>query len=387
MLQRFISRLLFPAILLTSCSGDDNIPMVGVGLDDVYFIPRMQKLPLHSELTGSSYLWTVTDSSGERVRTGGSRSFVFLEAAEGAYEVTLTIAGDDGTVSATATVNVYHEEVEYSPYITRVYEYRPAPGQFINTMPEYEEGDNYGTMLEKAERCISGTADELISLGGWGGYVTFGFDHTIVSDPDAPELRLWGNAFYNETTDGTRGGSAEPGIIWVSLDENCNGLPDDTWYELAGSEFDSTLRGYILTYTRPSILNGPIGWTDCEGNAGTLPHIPFHSNPYFPQWLDDTELTFSGSLLPGNASLVAGSSSDYFLSSFAWGYADNHPNTESALNSFDLANARDAAGMPVSLPGIDFVRVVTGLRQVCGPIGETSTELSRAADLRLLPAD
>ena len=360
--------------------------MVGIGLDDVYFIPRMQKLPLRSELTGNSYLWTVTAPSGETVRTATSRSLIFLEAEEGAYEVTLTISGDDGTLTSTATVNVYHEEVEYSPYISRVYEYCPAPGQFINTMPEFEEGDTYGSMLEKATRCISGTADELISLGGWGGYVTFGFDHTLVSDPDAPELRLWGNAFYNETTDGTRGGSAEAGIIWVSFDENCNGVPDDTWYELAGSEFDHTVRNYAVTYTRPTADNGPIGWADCNGNSDTQPHLSFHSNPYFPQWLDDTELTFTGSLLPANASLTAGSSSDYFLTSFPWGYADNHPNSESALNSFDFANARDAAGMPVSLPGVDFVRVVTGIRQICGPIGETSTELSRAADLRLLPA-
>lgn len=27
-----------------------------------------------------------------------------------------------------------------TPYITRVLDYVPAPGQFINTMPEYEEG-------------------------------------------------------------------------------------------------------------------------------------------------------------------------------------------------------------------------------------------------------
>ncbi len=385
MLQRYLPLILLPSLLLTSCSGDDNIPMVGIGLDEVYFIPRMQKLPLRSELTGSSYLWTVTASSGETVRSATSRSFIFLEAEEGAYEVTLSIIGDEGTVVASTIVNVYQEEIAYSPYISRVYEYRPAPGQFINTMPEYEEGDTYATMLEKAERCISGTADELISLGGWGGYVTFGFDHTLVSYPDGPELRLWGNAFYNETSDGTRGGSAEAGIIWVSLDENCNGIPDDTWYELAGSEFDNTVRDYIITYTRPSTDNGAILWTDCDGNSGAQPHLPFHRNSYFPQWLDDTELTFSGSLLPGNATLVAGSSSDYFLSSFAWGYADNHPNTESALNSFDFANARNAAGMPVSLPGVDFVRVATGIRQICGPIGETSTELSRGADLRLLP--
>ena len=28
-----------------------------------------------------------------------------------------------------------------SPYMTKVLEFRPAPGQFINELPEYEEGD------------------------------------------------------------------------------------------------------------------------------------------------------------------------------------------------------------------------------------------------------
>ncbi|MDR2473394.1 MAG: hypothetical protein LBD53_07550, partial [Tannerella sp.] len=28
-----------------------------------------------------------------------------------------------------------------SPYINKVYDYVPAPGQFINVLPEYEPGD------------------------------------------------------------------------------------------------------------------------------------------------------------------------------------------------------------------------------------------------------
>lgn len=384
-LYRLITLLTTLPLLLTGCSDSDSIPMVGVGIDDVYFIPRMQKLPLQSELTGNAYRWTVTSPDGTTREISRSRACVFLEAAEGKYEVRLTISGDDGTMEATTTVNVIHEDVEYSPYITRVYEYCPAPGQFVNTMPEYEDGDTYSTMLAKVESCIGGTADEMISLGGWGGYVTFGFDHTIISNPSAPELRLWGNAFYNEMADGTKGGSAEPGIIWVSFDENCNGIPDDTWYELAGSEFASTRRGYVLTYSRPEADASAVTWTDCDGLTGSQPHLPFHRNAYFPKWLDDNALTFTGSLLPDNASLYPGSSTEYFLRSFDWGYADNHPNSESALNSFDFANARDAVGMPVILPGVDFVRVCTGLRQINGAIGETSTELSRAADLRLLP--
>ncbi len=385
------TNLVFPLVAiafaasLQGCETSDNgnIPMIGVGLEDVYFVPRMQKLPLRPEFTGDSYEWTLTTPSGKTSIVATSRSYIFLEAEEGAYTLSLRINGDDGAFTVSTKVNVVHEEIEYSPYISQVYEYRPAPGQFVNQMPIYEPGDTYATMLAKAEKCIKGTADELISLGGWGGYVTFGFDHTIVSDPENPELRIWGNSFYNTGYDG-KGGSAEPGIVMVSFDENCNGIPDDTWYELAGSEFANTVHGYTVKYRRPATENGDIKWSDDTGSTGKIPHLPFHRNAYFPMWLEEDELSFNGSLLPPNGALAPGSQTDYILQSFSWGYADNHPNSETELNSFHFRNARDISGMPAVLPGVDFVRVYTAVNQVCGAIGETSTEISRAADRRLL---
>ena len=62
-----------------------------------------------------------------------------------------------------------------------------------------------------------------VSLGGFGGYIVVGFDHSIDNSGDY-DLGILGNSFS---------GSSEPGIVWVMQDENGNGLPDDTWYELA----------------------------------------------------------------------------------------------------------------------------------------------------------
>lgn len=57
-----------------------------------------------------------------------------------------------------------------SPYLSNVYEYRPAPGQFINELPEYEEGDTHASMLEKvAENLCGEERPGMISLGGFGG--------------------------------------------------------------------------------------------------------------------------------------------------------------------------------------------------------------------------
>lgn len=372
------------ASLTAACTSDnDNIPMMNVGLDDAYFVARMQKLRLCPDLTGDSYQWTVTAPDGTSTVAADTRDYIFLEAREGVYAVTLAISDNGELLTTSTTVHVIHEDVEYSPYISRVYEYCPAPGQFVNQLPLYDEGDTYADMLAKAERCIAGTADEPISLGAWGGYVTFGFDHTIVSRPEGGELRLWGNAFYNESMPGVTGGSAEPGIVSVSFDANCNGIPDDPWYELAGSEYPlNTTTGYSVAYTWGDTTDSDIEWTSLTGESGTIPHLRFHPNSYFPQWITEKSLTFTGSKLPGNGMRVEGSS-DYFLKAYAWGYADNHPNTEAELNTFSIGHAVDSRGVPVALPGVDFVRVHTAVQQVCGPIGETSTEVSRAADLTL----
>ena len=40
------------ALLLYGCT--DEIPMVNLGIDDVYYIARMQKLDLHPALTGEN---------------------------------------------------------------------------------------------------------------------------------------------------------------------------------------------------------------------------------------------------------------------------------------------------------------------------------------------
>ena len=109
----------------------------------------------------------------------------------------------------------------------------------------------------------------------------------------------------------------------------------------------------------------------------------FHNQEYFPKWINEDSLTFSGSLLAPNGEDVSGNGTYYILYSYPWGYVDNHPNEYSELNSFDLSRAVDPYGNPVNLPGIDFVRVYTGVNQYCGWIGETSTELSRACDLHV----
>ena len=392
----FISLTATAILTMTGCTAD--IPTVSLGIDDSYYIERMRKLPLHPALTGREYRWTLTRPGGSADVVSQERDYIFMQAEEGKYHVRLDIIDPDSPYSHEFTVTVMHEEVEYSPYISRVYEYCPAPGQFVNEMPRYEEGDGYADILQTAEESISGTNDIMITLGGYGGYVTFGFDHTVVNVPGEADFRIWGNCFYELTNPDRKGGSAEPGIVMVSYDSNCNGLPDDEWYELAGSEYHSpaTRHGYSLTYRRPDpnrdIVADEdnslddiyyISWEDSLGETGWISKNIFHNQDYFPRWITDDSLTFSGSLLAPNAEDASGNGTYYVLYSYAWGYVDNHPNEYAGLNSFDIGNAVDRDGKPVNLPGADFIRVYTGVNQYCGWLGETSTELSRAQDLHI----
>ena len=55
----------------------------------------------------------------------------------------------------------------------------PAAGQFVNGLPPYEEGDDETTMCAKClQRLEQGS---LVSLGGFGGYITVGFDSPILN--------------------------------------------------------------------------------------------------------------------------------------------------------------------------------------------------------------
>ena len=291
---------------------------------------------------------------------------------------------------------------EVSPYIYRVWEYAPAPGQFVNQLPEYEAGDDANMMRLKAEEAIADDNRGLISLGGWGGYVVFGFDHLVVNRPDNKDFVILGNSFYSEANPNPDarpyGGSAEPGVVWVSYDANGNGKPDDEWYELAGSEHTNPLtrHDYSVTYYRPADSHIPmpgttqkyitdslyIRWCDNVAQSGYLFQNAYNTQPYFPEWLDADSLTFSGTRLPDNGVDESGTGSYYVLYAYEYGYADNHPNT-SALAGLDIQWAVKTDGTPADLPGIHFVKVQSGLLQQCGWLGETSTEVMGAIDLSM----
>ena len=389
----------FAALALTmSCTGDDA-PMVSLGIDDVYYLPRMKAYLLQPAFTGDEYRWTLHRNGKDSV-VSTEHSYIFLAKDTGTYDMTFEIFDTETPYKHDFRFNVLHEEVEYSAYISKVYDYRPAPGQFVNTMPEYIEGDTKEDMIKKVEENISGTNDVMISLGGYGGYVVFGFDHTVMNVKGKYDFSVYGNSFYSDIDEykHRKAGSCEPGIVMVSFDKNQNGEPDDEWYELAGSEYynPETRKNYSITYYRPEPDHKPvpnwemqisdeeyIRWTDNEGMDGYMAQNLYHTQDYFPSWSDEKEMTFVGTLLKPNGKDESGMGRYYVLYSYPWGYVDNHPNQYLDLISFNIDWAVDNEGNHVDLPGVDFIKVFTAVNQQCGWIGETSTEIIRARDLHI----
>ena len=252
-----------------------------------------------------------------------------------------------------------------SPYLKHVYEYVPAMGQFINTLPAYEEGDDAETMCRKCEEALADNKRGLVCLGGWGGYITFGFDHAV-QNKEGKDLQILGNAFLMSGNEAY--GSSEPGIVLVSRDDNKNGMPDDRWYELKGSLYDhpQTNHHFERTYTR----------------AGDTIRNAFHKQPYYPQWIEEDEITFRGALLPPQTEKIG---NQYVQRILDFGYVDNKPNNDKDGTSFDLSWAVDEAGQPVELTEVDFIRVYTAVDENVPLTGEISTEIQGAIDLHLKP--
>jgi len=276
-----------------------------------------------------------------------------------------------------------------SPFVSRIVEYKPAPGQFINQP---------GIGTPEAAESIVGGLDGIVSLGGFGGYIVVGFDQKIWNDPDNPygvDFTIVGNAIPN---------SSEPGVVMVMCATGC-GEHNGVWYELKGSNHDlpSTIHNYTITYKNPeSDVAADVPWKDSTGKNGALKKVSQHQQPYyplpeiFPDYPQD-EVSFTGTLIESG---IDDENPQFIrIPSLAYGYVDNHPfdgwappflpdnpKTVDALegsggDAFDIDWAVDKDGKPVYLEGIDFIRIYTAVNANAGWLGEVSTEVSAVIDV------
>lgn len=254
---------------------------------------------------------------------------------------------------------------------SRVYEYLPAPGQFINEQVVLRTMDEACAWAEKQ----LASPDAGVSLGGFGGYIVVGFDRPVICT-GGYDFAVEGNAFAT---------SSEPGIVWVMEDTNGNGAPDDAWYELRGSEYGKpeTLQEYAVTYYRPAEKGAGVAWTDNLGRSGTLERLNFHTqDSYYPAWVGADSYTLRGTRLEARN---YSDGTKWIAPPYEWGYADNFSTAdrpaESNANMFRIADAVRSDGEPAGLTSIDFVKIQTGVHAQSGELGEISTEVFAVRDL------
>lgn len=286
-----------------------------------------------------------------------------------------------------------------SPYIARVFDYLPAPGQFVNVFPAYKPGYTQDSINAQLEAALVGKTDATVSLGSYGGYIVFGFDHPVLN-MHGYDVKIYGNAIQSASVPDMVGGSCEPGIIMVGVDKDGDGVPSDgdVWYEIKGSSYDQCQHGFEVTYYKPDenkvrvpheswrFINDVeyVYWTSndqvTDSTSGHVWRNTFHSQPYWPLWIEDTVLTFRGTKLPNLAiDMSGGNGNNWFQPFFGEGYVDNLPNGQEP--GFKIDWAIDEDGNAVALDHIDFIKVYCGQLAYCGWLGETSTEVSGAVDL------
>ncbi|TVR04730.1 MAG: hypothetical protein EA403_04545 [Spirochaetaceae bacterium] len=269
-----------------------------------------------------------------------------------------------------------------SPYITQVFDYKYGVGQHASLVGP--DG------MAHAQRFV-GTDSRFVYLGGWGGYIVAGFDHDVPNLSGKKDF-----AVYTQP-----GVGDEPGVVFVMADVNGNGLPDDIWYELSGSETgkcynttDCYIRDYQVTYFRPTESDDNIIWEDNQDPQGYGELVPGFGDSSASWWWEGRgnvdKVTFSGVKLP-NSKHQVGSDWNDFVDRHTWGYAENYSGTDlrtlpfgtttRTANVFDIGNAVDGDGNPVSLPSIRFIKIQTGVFQIAGWLNEVSTEVSGAVSL------
>lgn len=270
-----------------------------------------------------------------------------------------------------------------STYATKMIECLPAPGQFV------------GQLTVPDETYCVGEDGGMVSLGGFGGYIILEFAKPIVNDPHNPygvDFTIHGNSFIANLY----GVWTEPGAVMVMKDENHNGIPDDTWYELAGSDYylSTTKKNVSMTYYNPHyIKRHTIAYSVSDGTAGAMRTNNFHQQSYFPGDYafncDRDSITYTGSLIQGCIDLSTPNYIENYRAQL-FGYCDNkgavrnevhNPYTTSMTrggDGFDLDWAVDKDGNYVQLDTIHWVKIYTSLNQDGGWLGELSTEVTWA---------
>ncbi|MDR0597219.1 MAG: hypothetical protein LBG14_01785 [Treponema sp.] len=309
----------------------------------------------HSD-AGVSYAWTVSgdDSSRTWTTSGGGELLHITPKTAGTYTITVDVTGRDYVSGSVITKTAAAELVCYAaPLPGGTFVSPPplrnfAPGQFT------DGGSGYGW-----------------SLGSIGGYMVWTVDHQ-------PSYEIKGNPF---------GTWCEPGVVWMQEDNNGNGLPDETWYELPGGDDDDPYqknritRRYAITWFRgdgtveqhrsQSNRNRVSYWVDSKGRTGMLDPGAFPGS----EWgVTGNWVAYTCTLLRDDGNIGTSNYSDLVAEYYV----------DASYTTFPVSKAMRADGTPANLTAVKFIKVQTARFRYGGIFGEVSTEVKYADGLGYL---
>ncbi|MCH7925041.1 MAG: hypothetical protein IIC51_05865 [Planctomycetes bacterium] len=288
-----------------------------------------------------------------------------------------------------------------SPFADTVWAYEPAPGQFVNN-PKFNDPtvalgppDGLGTN--------DGNVSSIVSLGGFGGSITLAFDHMVEDDPRnafGVDAIVFGNAVWVDGDPERHW--AECAVVEISLDVNCDLLPNDPWYLIPGSHildpddqfflqvwdddpgtpvppdnlswipagqtgtWETT--GYLLDgdLFGPLVVENPLAGGDLEGIFGYGDYTP----TLVLGDLDADNLVDDATITPESFYTTPDDPMTVGITRGSGGG-----------DAFDIAWAIDPdTGESAELPGFHFIRLTSGVN-VLTNLGEKSPEIDGVADV------
>lgn len=394
--------LLLPALCygITGCSDDDkNDSEIGITLDESYSVVASKIVTITPQVatTDASYQWILTKNPVNAIKDSllsTDASLAFIALKEGEYDITLKVVKGNESGSKDFIVNVTGETSQYSPYITAMYDFAPAPGTLANDCYKQDGYTKEDVMKIALGRIDNTSVGYLLDLGSFGGSVVVGFDHTVINIPGERDFRVYG---VNESVPNF---VTAPGLLFVAYDKNGNGKPDDDeWYEIKGSAHKDNIvdSNFSVTYHRPAKDKAPVqvGPFDpfqdresvlTENSLGESFYLSLLRNrkELCPSWINLDKFTFTGKRFNINIRpQVAGQYTLWQYDILDWGYVNAKD------PDIDIDWAIDKAGNKVHLPGIDYIKVVNcvssdDIVRYSSLQTTASTKFAGAADLHIL---
>jgi hypothetical protein len=318
----------------------------------------------------TGFVWKV---DGTVKQTAESLYFTFTPATKGTFLISVTEQGSNITaeveITCTEPEGTFKRTGGTKAHATKACDYIPAPGQFI----DYRNGSTKAGALQNMQAWCDAGTQAWFHIGAYGGYFIVGFDHSVNNVKDKADLQISGNPLATW---------CEQGIVWVMQDENGNGEPDDTWYELKGSETGKpeTRQRLAMTYYKPEAANSNVLWMDNTGRSGSVDWNGYHQQQYYyPMFITEDHYMLTGTCLASTAGVNGGLE---VALCYDWGYVDNNSaDSRRPANQFWIEDAIQVDGSLANLQYIDFVKVHTATTGKGAAVGEVSTEGYLPVDL------